>query len=281
MVATSTPELLRIRSESAEKAAKRKNGNKQPEPIKRCNRALFAKNMETSKSNEKTAQDKKRVKRVPSGHSKRTNSNKDTPKVTRSRKKQYDTTRIPRQIAQMSIRKPSWMSQQEQQVAINDSTPPEKAVVLSDGHDVELAMETTAQVTINPSESPQQEQQTAIRESIPPKPTVGLSNGSGMDLAPETTAEVTINSSGSSQQEQQIAVIESISPELRVPDGSVVGLTIATGCAAYNHVNVVSEVGQQDKQDVVHGVTMFYGSTNRKPRPKRRPTCMASSFSEE
>jgi hypothetical protein len=189
------------------------------------------------------------------------------------KKKQDDTTRIPRQKAQLSIRKPTWMSQQEQQLATNDSTSPE--LVVADGSGVGLAIETASEVTVNSSEGPQQEQQLATNDSTSPE--LAVADGSGIGLEMETAAEVTINSSEGPQQEQQIATNDSISPEPTVADGSDIGL--AMEFATNDHIDVLSVVEQQDKRDVIHAVSMFYGRTNSKCRPK--PIHKASSLSEE
>jgi hypothetical protein len=258
MVATSTPELQRIRSDSEEKA-KRREESKQPRPTKRCNKALFTKRHDgveksttsTATDNRmtksdtknrpkekktydaKAAKDKKRQQRLHSSHAglRNTNSSKGLPKVTRIKKKQDDTTRIPRQKVQLSIRKPIWMSQQEQQLATNDLISTELTVAERSG--VGLAMETAAEVTVNSSEDPQQDQQVATHDLISTEPTVAY--GSGVGLAMEF--------------------------------------------AANDHMDVLSVVEQHDKHNVVDGVSMFYGHTNSKCRPK--PTRKTSSLSEE
>ena len=75
--------------------------------------------------------------------------------------KQDDTSRIPRipgQKGHLSIRKPIWMSQQEQQTALSasyESISTELAV--ADDPGIGLPIETAAEVTINSSEGPQQE----------------------------------------------------------------------------------------------------------------------------
>ena len=53
--------------------------------------------------------------------------------------------------------------------------------------------------------------------------------------------------------------------------------------AANDHMDVLSAVEQQDKHDVVHGVSMFYGRTNSKSRPKatRKTTSLNEKSGKE